>query len=65
VWLDLRQVQGSDLEGRLAQLCRQVLDAAGQGLAFGLRLPGLEIPLGLCEEHRQRCLTALATYGYG
>lgn len=65
VWLDLRQVQGSDLEGRLAQLCRQVLDAAGQGLAFGLRLPGLEIPLGLGEEHRQRCLAALATYGHG
>jgi len=65
VWLDLRQVPGLDLEGRLAQLCRQVLAAADQDLAFGLRLPGLEVPLGEGEDHKHRCLAALATFGHG
>jgi uncharacterized protein (DUF58 family) len=65
VWLDLRHIPGADLEGRLGQLCRQVLDAAEQGLAFGLRLPGLEVPLGEGEDHKHRCLAALATYGHG
>ena len=40
VWLDLRAGRGRRPGARLAALCRQVLDAAGQGLAFGLRLPG-------------------------
>jgi uncharacterized protein (DUF58 family) len=65
VWLDLHNVPGSDLEARLGLLCRQVLDAAEQGLAFGLRLPGLEVPLGEGEDHKHRCLAALATFGHG
>jgi uncharacterized protein (DUF58 family) len=65
VWLDLRHIEGGDLETRLGQLCRQVLDAADQGLAFGLRLPGAQVPLGEGEEHKHRCLAALATYGHG
>jgi uncharacterized protein (DUF58 family) len=64
VWLDLRHIEGGDLEARLGQLCRQVLDAASQGLAFGLRLPGLAIPLGEGDDHKHRCLAALATYGH-
>jgi uncharacterized protein (DUF58 family) len=64
VWLDLRQIAGVDLEARIAQLCRQVLDAAGEGLAFGLRLPGVEVPLGEGEDHKHRCLAALATFGH-
>lgn len=65
VWLDLRHLEGGNLEMRLGLLCRQVLDAAGQGLAFGLRLPGLEVPLGEGEDHKHRCLAALATFGHG
>ena len=65
VWLDLRHTSGGDLEERLSMLCRQVLDAAEQGLAFGLRLPGQEIPLGEGEDHRHRCLVALAMFGNG
>jgi len=34
VWLDLAQAPGGDLEHRLAVLCREVLDAEAQGLAF-------------------------------
>lgn len=64
VWLDLRHIPGADLEGRLAQLCRQVLDAAEQGLAFGLRLPGQEVPLGEGDDHKHRCLAALAAFGH-
>ena len=63
VWLDLAQAPGGDLEHRLAVLCRQVLDAEAQGLAFGLRLPGLLVPLGQGEDHKHRCLAALATFG--
>ncbi len=65
VWLDLRRIEGGGLETRLEQLCRQVLDAAEQGLAFGLRLPGMEVPLGESEGHKHRCLAALATFGRG
>jgi uncharacterized protein (DUF58 family) len=65
VWLDLDQVRAADLEGRLSMLCRQVLDAAEQGMAFGLRLPGLEIPPDEGEDHRHRCLAALATFNLG
>jgi uncharacterized protein (DUF58 family) len=63
VWLDLALAQGGDLEHRLAVLCRQVLDAEAQGLAFGLRLPGFLVPLGQGEDHKHRCLAALATFG--
>jgi uncharacterized protein (DUF58 family) len=65
VWLDLHHIESGDLETRLGQLCRQVLDAAGQGLAFGLRLPGREVSLGEGEDHKHRCLAALATFGHG
>jgi len=64
VWLDLHHVTGADLDSRLGQLCRQVLDAAEGGLAFGLRLPGVEVPLGEGEDHKHRCLAALAVFGH-
>jgi hypothetical protein len=30
---------------------------------FGLKLPGVELPLAQGEAHKQRCLQALALYG--
>ncbi|HEU4653095.1 MAG TPA: DUF58 domain-containing protein [Steroidobacteraceae bacterium] len=55
-------LQGLDTEARLAQLCRWIEDAYAAGRAFGLRLPGTEIPENIGPAHRQRCLTALALF---
>jgi uncharacterized protein (DUF58 family) len=40
VWVDWHRLPEVDTEQRLGLLCRQVLDAAEQGLSYGLRLPG-------------------------
>ncbi len=49
-------------EARLSQLCRWIEDAYAAGHAFGLKLPGLEVPANVGPAHRQRCLTALALF---
>jgi uncharacterized protein (DUF58 family) len=51
-----------DKEQRLSLLCRLILQADGQSLSYGLRLPGLSIEPGLGERHKHRCLAALATF---
>jgi uncharacterized protein (DUF58 family) len=56
---------GLDTEGRLAQLCRWVLDAHGRGEAYGLRLPGTVIEPQVGPGHRDRCLNALALFEDG
>ena len=61
-WQD---VTGGDTEARLSQLARWVLDAETRGLRYGLVLPGIEIPVDAGEEHRHRCLQALALYDDG
>lgn len=55
-------LEGLGVEGRLSQLCRWIEDAYAAGRAFGLRLPGVEIPPNIGPAHRQRCLTALALF---
>jgi len=60
---DLDATPDGDLEARLAVLARWVVDAHGRGEAFGLRLPGLEIPVEPGEAQRRRCLAALADFG--
>jgi len=64
-WLDWDAVPGVPAEERLSILCRWVLDAHAGGEAFGLRLPGGEIPPGLGTAHRHRCLEALALFPGG
>ncbi len=51
------------VEARLSQLCRWIEDAYAGGRAFGLKLPGVELPANIGPAHRQRCLTALALFG--
>ncbi len=63
VWLDWHAVPERDVEARLAQLCRFALDAETAGAEYGLRLPGVEIPLGQGAAHLHRCLSALALWG--
>lgn len=63
VRFDWDQLPDLGTEERLSQLCRWVLDAHEAGGAWGLRLPGVDLPLGRGAEHLHRCLGALARYG--
>lgn len=49
-------------ETRLSLLTGWVLAAEAQGCRYALRLPGNDIPSGFGEQHRRRCLEALALY---
>ncbi len=60
--LDWELLPAVDKEQRLSLLCRFILQAEGESLSYGLRLPGLSIEPGLGESHKQRCLAALATF---
>lgn len=59
---DWESLPGLGIEARLSQLCRWIEDAYAAGRAFGLRIPGVDIPPNIGTAHRQRCLTALALY---
>lgn len=64
VWLDwIEMPPDMGIEARLSRLTRWLIDAHAQGLAYGVRLPGKEIPLGLGARHFQDCLEAFALYG--
>lgn len=63
LWLDWSHLPPGDPEWKLSLLCRQVLDAAGQDLVYGLRLPGVIVARGRGDAHRHRCLAALARFG--
>ncbi len=65
LWLDWDKLEAGDVEVRLSQLCRWVLDADALGQAYGMRLPGTEIKPNRGEHHRHRCLAALARYEDG
>ena len=63
LWLDLAQaVQGlgNSKEHALSRLCAWVLLAEKQGLRYGLRLPGTELPPDSGPAHQKNCLQALA-----
>lgn len=62
---DWDSLQGLGTEARLSQLCRWIEDAYASGRAFGLKLPGLEVPPNIGPAQRQRCLTALALFDAG
>ncbi|MGH8244340.1 MAG: DUF58 domain-containing protein, partial [Steroidobacteraceae bacterium] len=59
---DLADAPGKDLEARLSVLARWIVDAQARGLAFGLRLPGCDIPPEPGDAQRRRCLAALARF---
>jgi uncharacterized protein (DUF58 family) len=59
---DWDSLPGLDVEARLSQLCRWLLDAHGSGEACGLRLPGVAIEPNIGTAHLQRCLDALALF---
>ena len=62
VWIDWGTISAGDVEERLSLMVRQVQDAAGAGLRFGLHLPGVEVAPGSGEAHANRCLRELALF---
>ncbi|HEY5993977.1 MAG TPA: DUF58 domain-containing protein [Gallionellaceae bacterium] len=63
LWLDLMAAPAADIEHRLAIMTRWILDAEAQGMAYGLRLPGVELPPERGIAHRDECLRAVALFG--
>ncbi len=61
-WLDWDQIPDMPPEARLSRLCRWILDSHAAGHRYGLRLPGVCIALGNGEQHKHRCLEALARF---
>lgn len=62
LWLDWLGASGADAELRLARLAAWVQAADRAGLAYGLRMPGHEIPPGHGDAHRRAALDLLATF---
>ena len=64
LWLDWQAAHGTDpsAEGRLARLAAWVLAAERQGLVYGLRLPGQQIPPDRGDAHQRRLLRELALW---
>jgi len=63
LWLDWQQLPATmDVEARLSQLTRWVIDAQASSVSYGLRLPGMTLPVATGEAHRERCLEALALF---
>ena len=63
LWIDWEQLPPrAGVEDRLSQLARWVLDAHAAGLSFGLRLPGVTVPIAGGEIQREKCLEALALF---
>jgi uncharacterized protein (DUF58 family) len=62
-WLEWSALEGQDTETRLSQLCLWVLESDAAQRAFGLRIPGKEIPPATGAAHRFACLRALAVFG--
>ncbi len=60
---DFDSLAGMDVEARLSQLSRWIVDAMARGESWILRLPGSEPLEGAGTEHRDRCLARLALYG--
>jgi uncharacterized protein (DUF58 family) len=63
VWLDWSAVAMlPDLESKLSQLCRWIVDAERAGYQYGLRLPGFEAPPARGDVHQHQLLCVLALY---
>ncbi len=60
LWLDFSATTGENIELRISQITRWVLDAENQHLKYGLRLPNKSIKPNTGDTHYHQCLTALA-----
>jgi uncharacterized protein (DUF58 family) len=60
---DFASLASLDLEPRLEQLARWVVEAEAQGQSYALIMPATRIEPDHGPEHRHRCLSALARFG--
>jgi uncharacterized protein (DUF58 family) len=60
---DFDALRGLELEARLAQLTRWIVDAEARGDRYGLTVRGTRFEAARGPQHRHRCLRALALYG--
>src|SRR5262249_2272011 len=51
-----------DIEARLCQLSRWIVDAEREGYQYGVRLPGYEVEPSRGEQHQHSVLRTLALY---
>lgn len=65
VRIDYDALSDTDTERRLSKLCGMVIRAHERDLRYGLTLPGTDIQPDLSEQHKHRCLKALALFGKG
>ena len=63
LWINWDDSRFTDIERRISQLTQWVMLAANTGIAYGLRMPGVKLPLSIGLPHRNNCLKALALYG--
>ncbi|HET7528136.1 MAG TPA: DUF58 domain-containing protein, partial [Burkholderiaceae bacterium] len=62
LWLDFESAALSNVEARLSRLAAWTLAAEQTGLAFGLRMPGVELPPAHGDAQRRAALEALALW---
>jgi uncharacterized protein (DUF58 family) len=62
LWLDYAQTPGQNVEQRLSQLCRWVLEADQAGLRYGLISPAHKFEPDNGSAHRLKCLQHLALF---
>ena len=60
-WKTLAHIR--DTEDRLSQICAWVIEAESICVDYGLEIPGTIIKPASGEQHKNRCLEALAKYG--
>lgn len=64
IWFTWEEVSGlNHIELALSQLCLWILVAESQGVLYGLKIPGCTLEPHTGEQHRDRCLQALALFG--
>ncbi|MES9864717.1 MAG: DUF58 domain-containing protein [Candidatus Thiodiazotropha sp. LLP2] len=62
--LDWDLIPEQEPERRLSLLCRFIIQQEEQRHAYSLHIPGVSIPCDLGTNHMQKCLSALAKFGY-
>jgi len=62
---DFSSLHSPDVEARLSQLALWIVLAERARRAYGLHLPGTEIPAGIGQAHFHQCMRALSLYEPG
>lgn len=62
LWLNYDETPGHNLEERISQLCRWIIDAEKAGLHYGFKIPGIKLEPDFGKAHYEKCLQALALF---